>query len=77
MRLPKNHNILFPYEHVVDTMCHELAHCVHQNHSQAFYDLMEEIKKEYKSVIAGSHGQVFGHEGEFNVYASSTATFRF
>lgn len=33
-------------ESLMDTMLHELAHNVHQNHSSDFYDLWEKLRKE-------------------------------
>jgi len=48
LRQPRNHqHQFFSYEDVAGTMAHELSHCVHQNHSQAFYKLMEEILEEH------------------------------
>ena len=43
LRNPKNHNQLFAWEDVAGTMAHELSHCVHGPHNEAFYKLMEEI----------------------------------
>ena len=47
LRRAQNHHQMFPWEDVAGTMAHELAHCVHQNHSKAFYQLMEEILEEH------------------------------
>ena len=41
LREPGNHSFIDFEYHVVGTMCHELAHIVHGNHSAEFYDLME------------------------------------
>jgi hypothetical protein len=57
------HHILFPYEDVAGTMCHELAHCVHNNHDASFYKLMDEIMQEYELLMVRGVG-----------YTSSSAT---
>ena len=72
VRNVKNHNIILPYGNLVDTMCHELAHCIHHGgHPPAFYDLMDEIKQEYLSVVNGTHRDEYGIVDEFDIYASS------
>ena len=74
VRLVQNHNVIIPYGMVVNTMCHELAHCVHHGgHPPAFYDLMEEIKQEYQSVVMGKHRQQYGSTSEFDIYSSTMA----
>jgi hypothetical protein len=47
LRDPRDHTRLFPWEDVAGTMAHELSHCVHQNHDEAFFKLMEEILEEH------------------------------
>jgi WLM domain len=48
LRHPKFHTSqLLSWEFVAGTMAHELSHCVHQNHSPAFYKLMEELLDEH------------------------------
>lgn len=50
LRNPNRHeHQLLSWEDVAGTMAHELSHCVHQNHSPAFYKLMEEILDEHAS----------------------------
>eukprot|EP00934_Nitzschia_sp_Nitz4_P004855 Nitzschia sp. Nitz4//scaffold35_size145790//117564//118685//NITZ4_003050-RA/size145790-processed-gene-0.102-mRNA-1//-1//CDS//3329549184//4845//frame0 len=48
LRHPTHHaDQLYPWEDVAGTMAHELSHCVHSNHSPAFYKLMEDILEEH------------------------------
>lgn len=47
LRHPDNLNWFYPYEQVVKTMAHELAHCVHRNHGDAFQELMKDIMEDY------------------------------
>jgi hypothetical protein len=49
LRDPRNHLQLLSWEDVAGTMAHELSHCVHQNHGQEFYKLMEEILEDHAS----------------------------
>lgn len=51
LRDPTNHSILLPYEDVAGTMAHEMAHCVHGNHSAQFYRLMDEISEEHADYL--------------------------
>lgn len=65
LRDARNHNVLFDYEHVAGTMAHELAHCVHGNHSAAFYKLMDEIVEQHavfiaKGIVADKQGFPMG-----------------
>lgn len=48
LRHPDNVDIFRTYDEVVHTMAHELAHCVHRNHGESFFELMKTILKEYK-----------------------------
>ena len=50
------HHILFPFEHIAGTMCHELAHCIHGNHDALFYKLMDEIIQEYELLLVRGLG---------------------
>jgi len=45
------HHILYDYEHIAGTMCHELAHCVYGDHDQHFYKLMDEIMEEHSLLL--------------------------
>lgn len=46
LRRPNDLSSFFELESLLDTMLHELSHIVHHNHSAAFYDLWEELRKE-------------------------------
>jgi hypothetical protein len=59
LRDPRGHERLLGWEDVAGTMAHELSHCVHQNHSPAFYKLMEEILEEHATVQAKKAGMNF------------------
>jgi hypothetical protein len=52
LREPADHGTLVPYENAAGTMAHELAHCVHGNHSAAFYKLMDEIAEQHAEYVA-------------------------
>ena len=57
LRNPSNHGTqLLPWEDVAGTMAHELSHCVHQGHSPAFYQLMEEILEEHATNLVDNVG---------------------
>jgi len=47
LRHPRSHSPV-PYEDVVGTMAHELAHCEHSRHDTAFYRLMDEIQNQHE-----------------------------
>ena len=61
LRQPTDHGIILPYENAAGTMAHELAHCVHGNHSAAFYRLMDEIAEQHADYVA--RGLVVDREG--------------
>ena len=65
LRQPCHHTTqLLPWEDVAGTMAHELSHCVHQNHSKAFYQLMEEILEEHATNQLQSMGSaIYGGSG--------------
>lgn len=59
LRKPKSH-VFMNYEgSIVGTICHELAHIVHMNHSKAFYKLMDELIGEFEATrtVAGADGR--------------------
>jgi len=59
VREPGSHSLKdYEYE-VVSTMCHELSHIVHGNHSAEFYKLMEEVRAEFDATrsSAGADGR--------------------
>jgi hypothetical protein len=47
LRSPNNHELLIPYEQVVFTMAHELAHCIHRHHKWQFHALMQELLEQH------------------------------
>ncbi len=69
LRKPQHHATqLLSWEDVAGTMAHELSHCVHQNHSPAFYKLMEEILDEHATNQIQKMGSL--------IYGAATATSR-
>lgn len=78
LREVHNHYKFLPYKQLVGTMSHELAHCIHADHSAEFWKLKEEIELEhqrlYNNTAAGSmvdkDGALAGYDG-FNIYGSS------
>mmetsp|Transcript_22423 Transcript_22423/g.34264 ORF Transcript_22423/g.34264 Transcript_22423/m.34264 type:complete len:255 (-) Transcript_22423:734-1498(-) len=58
LRKVQNHNSFVDWNYLVDTMAHELAHCVIHPHNDDFYALMDEILDEHASQIVG--GNVLG-----------------
>ena len=52
LRPAHNHNVLFSYEEVAGTMCHELAHCQHGPHNAIFYKLMDDIQEQHAVYLA-------------------------
>ena len=49
LRSPYDHTQLIPYELVCENFCHELAHCVHHDHSPEFYALMRDIQLQHQN----------------------------
>lgn len=47
LRSIDNHELLLPYEQVVFTMTHELAHCIHRHHKWQFHALMQELREQH------------------------------
>jgi DNA-dependent metalloprotease WSS1 len=57
LRHPRQHDRLFAWEDVAGTMAHELAHCMHGPHNDAFFKLMGEILEEhYQLQLHGPNG---------------------
>lgn len=55
----------FELESLLDTMLHELSHIVHHNHSAAFYDLWEELRKELSANLSkGLRGSGAGFDAK-------------
>lgn len=75
-----NHYKFKDYTAIARTMAHELAHCVHQNHSPAFYHLMKEIQKEHEELcLSGvvSKDESAEEQFGFDIYGASTSRTRF
>jgi hypothetical protein len=60
LRNPRTH-VLYDYESIAGTMCHELAHCVRGSHDAKFYAAMEEIEEQHATYLA--RGVVLGRDG--------------
>ena len=85
LRHPSTH-VLYDYESIASTMCHELAHCVRGPHDVQFYKAMDEIEEQYhiylvKGVILdkdgfpmGSQGMTLGRNNNTNSGSATTAT---
>ena len=56
LRAPKGkgHGIL-PFEEVFGTMLHELTHIIHTKHTAAFYELMDELSRQWEQLEASGH----------------------
>jgi hypothetical protein len=54
LRTVDNHQKFMEYDEIVDTMAHELAHCVHEDHGPDFWDLMEDILADRAKIEADS-----------------------
>ena len=46
---------------ILDTMLHELAHNVHSHHNTEFYNLFDELRSEYKTLIRSGYASQLGH----------------
>ena len=51
LRQPRSHE-LHSFEHCMQVMLHEMSHIAHGNHSAQFYQMMEEITKQYETYLA-------------------------
>ncbi|RDY01541.1 hypothetical protein CR513_15108, partial [Mucuna pruriens] len=66
LRRPNREWDFFPYEHILDTMFHELCHNEHGPHNAQFYNLLDEIRKECEELMVkeiNSAGKGFDHYG--------------
>jgi hypothetical protein len=54
----------FELESLMDTMLHELSHIVHHNHSAAFYELWEELRKELSANLSKVRGSGAGFDAK-------------
>jgi hypothetical protein len=59
LRSPDNHDLLLPYEQVVSTMAHELAHCIHRHHQWQFHALMQELLEQHATYRALSSTSLY------------------
>lgn len=88
LRDPGNHKKFMDYEEIVDTMAHELAHCVHEDHGPEFWALMEDILNDRAKIVedlksgAGTFAECNPVEhskeefGGFDIYQSATGQMR-
>jgi predicted metal-dependent hydrolase len=88
LRHVEDHSQLWDYQEIVETMAHELSHCVHRNHGPEFWNLTDEILEDHAKVVedlkAGKkktlHNDPFTTSEEqfsgFNIYQSSTGQVR-
>jgi hypothetical protein len=51
LRHAHNHNLFRPYHDIVETMCHELAHCEYHDHGPEFYQTMLDIMEEWYHTV--------------------------
>ena len=49
LREPSVHDFKSYEEEIVGTICHELSHIVHGNHSAEFYKLMDVLRDEFEA----------------------------
>ncbi|XP_047958884.1 DNA-dependent metalloprotease WSS1-like [Salvia hispanica] len=52
LRRPNNEWDFFPYDHILNTMLHELCHNEHGPHNADFYNLLDELRKECEELMA-------------------------
>ena len=51
MRDVDDHSMIYDYDIIMETMAHEIAHCVNSNHEEPFWDLMSEILQEHSILV--------------------------
>jgi len=76
LRHSKNHYKFRSYHEIDKIMCHELAHCEHQDHGIAFYKLMGDIQIEHSEIVENSAAETHQEETVeekfgYNIYKSS------
>ena len=86
LRTGDDHNKFMEYEEIVDTMAHELAHSVHEDHGPEFWDLMEDILKDRAKIVENLKNGVRApydpvavakeQFGGFNIYQSISGQLR-
>ena len=68
------------YQQVATTMCHELAHCIHQNHGPAFWKLMKELQQEHQQWTqsgAATRNTSAEEQFGFDIYGAATSRTKF
>mgnify|MGYP005845592003 CR=1 FL=1 len=51
LRKVEGHAQFMDYEEIVDTMAHELSHCIHEDHGPEFWELMGEILEDRAKIV--------------------------
>ncbi|KAK8061337.1 WLM domain-containing protein [Apiospora phragmitis] len=65
LRYPGDQNQFLPFEQVLDTMLHELAHNVHGPHDGKFHALWDQLRDEHESLaMKGYTGEGFLSNGQ-------------
>ncbi|KAK8122179.1 hypothetical protein PG984_010849 [Apiospora sp. TS-2023a] len=65
LRYPGDQNQFLPFEQVLDTMLHELAHNVHGPHDGKFHALWDQLRDEHESLaMKGYTGEGFLSDGQ-------------
>ncbi|KAK8104047.1 WLM-domain-containing protein [Apiospora kogelbergensis] len=65
LRYPGDKNQFLPFEQVLDTMLHELAHNVHGPHDGKFHALWDQLRDEHESLaMKGYTGEGFLSDGQ-------------
>ncbi|KAE9966969.1 hypothetical protein EG328_008503 [Venturia inaequalis] len=65
LRHPGDSNQFLQFEHVLDTLLHELCHIVHGPHDEIFHKLWDELRDEWTSLqIKGFTGEGFLGKGQ-------------
>lgn len=63
LRSPSDRDVFFPYEPILGTLLHELAHIQVGPHNAQFYKLLDELQDECDSLIAKGIGSAPGSNG--------------
>ncbi|GMN62300.1 hypothetical protein TIFTF001_031383 [Ficus carica] len=63
LRRPENEMDLFPFDQILDNMLHELCHFDHEDHDVNFYNLLDQLRKEWKELAAKGIPGAWGHLG--------------
>ena len=75
LRKDPNHYAFEGFDEIVNTMAHELAHCVYSEHSPAFWELVRDIEAEHRMVCAVgdvNEGLSVEEQYGFNIYGASS-----